>query len=120
MSISATSEWLIGQVMHDDQLELTLYTAPTAALTEPATCPWTKIANSIGNGDKVQLWQCWGGDNQLWGFYQNAVGTWTIYLLAGNNLVLDANASCVSTNGCNVQTWTAWGGGNQHWFGQFT
>ncbi len=39
------SPWMIGIVMHGDQRELTLYAAPRGGLADPASCPWTKIAD---------------------------------------------------------------------------
>jgi len=42
---SPLSDWVIGKVQHGDRNEVTLYAAPRAGLADPATCPWTKIAD---------------------------------------------------------------------------
>jgi prolyl oligopeptidase len=42
---SSVSDWMLGVVRHGDRNELTIYAAPRAALSEPATCPWIKIAD---------------------------------------------------------------------------
>lgn len=47
--VPGNSDWMIGVVSHsalgkDEWSDCTFYVAPRAALAEPATCPWTKIA----------------------------------------------------------------------------
>lgn len=39
------SDWVIARVEHGDRLEVTLYAAPIDGLSDPATCPWQKIAD---------------------------------------------------------------------------
>lgn len=42
---SSSSNWMIGFIVHGALNELTLYAAPRSMLAEPATCPWTKVAD---------------------------------------------------------------------------
>jgi prolyl oligopeptidase len=42
---SSSSDWMIGLIIHGVLNELTLYTAPRSMLTEPTTCPWTKVVD---------------------------------------------------------------------------
>ncbi len=39
------SDWMIARVEHGDRLEVTLYAAPINWLSDPAACPWQKIAD---------------------------------------------------------------------------
>ena len=39
------SDWMIARIEHGDRLEVTLYAAPISGLSDPATCPWQKIAD---------------------------------------------------------------------------
>ena len=42
---SSSSNWMVGLIVHGVLNELTIYAAPRNMLTEPTTCPWTKIAD---------------------------------------------------------------------------
>lgn len=42
--LSPGSTWMIGQILHGDLSEISLYAAPLAALEDPAVCSWTRIA----------------------------------------------------------------------------
>ena len=64
------------------------------------------------NGTKVQLWDCWGGQNQKW----------QVMNLGGGRIVnlqshrcLDADLGTIGENGTKVQLWDCWGGQNQNW-----
>jgi prolyl oligopeptidase len=46
ITTSSSSDWMIGMVIHGVRNEITLYAAPRSMLTEPTTCPWTKIADT--------------------------------------------------------------------------
>ncbi|MGB8344726.1 MAG: prolyl oligopeptidase family serine peptidase, partial [Ktedonobacteraceae bacterium] len=39
------SDWVIARIEHGDRLEVTLYAAPINGLSDPAACPWQKIAD---------------------------------------------------------------------------
>lgn len=39
------SDWMIGLVVHGDLNEITIYAAPRTMLSDPTTCPWTKIVD---------------------------------------------------------------------------
>jgi prolyl oligopeptidase len=42
---SSVSDWMLAVVRYGGRHELTIYVAPRSALFEPATCPWTKVAD---------------------------------------------------------------------------
>jgi hypothetical protein len=66
--------------------------------------------NTIGdNGTTVQLWDCWGGDNQQW--YRD--GRQIRNRASGR--CLDADTNTIGDNGTTVQLWDCWGGDNQQW-----
>jgi prolyl oligopeptidase len=41
---SPVSDWMLAVLRHGTRNELTIYAAPRTALSEPATCPWIKVA----------------------------------------------------------------------------
>jgi prolyl oligopeptidase len=43
--IEPGSDWVIARVEHGDRQEVTLYATPINGLSDPATCPWQKIAD---------------------------------------------------------------------------
>jgi prolyl oligopeptidase len=43
--LSDRSDWLVGVAIHGTLPELTIYVAPRAALGQPATIPWKKVAD---------------------------------------------------------------------------
>lgn len=43
--LSPKSDWMLGVVVHGDLREISIYAAPRAMLSDPANCPWTKIAD---------------------------------------------------------------------------
>jgi prolyl oligopeptidase len=45
MHTSPVSDWMLGVLRHGTRNELTIYAAPRSALSEPAICPWTKVAD---------------------------------------------------------------------------
>jgi prolyl oligopeptidase len=45
ITTSSSSDWMIGLIIHGVLNELTIYAAPRSMLTEPTTCPWTKVAD---------------------------------------------------------------------------
>lgn len=65
--VPSNSSWMIGIISHsalarDEWSDCTFYVAPRAALSDPATCPWTKVAavedgvrNFAINGDTLYL-----------------------------------------------------------------
>ena len=62
-----------------------------------------------GNGVAVQIYSCWGGDNQRWRI--NSDGT---IVGVQSNLCLDAVNSGTG-NGTQLQLYSCWGGNNQKW-----
>jgi hypothetical protein len=72
-------------------------------------------ANGIhSNGDRVQLWDCTGGSNQLW--YYNFLPSGAVQVVnAANGKCLDADAGGSNSNGDKVQLWDCVGGINQVW-----
>ncbi|MFF0477721.1 endo-1,4-beta-xylanase [Streptomyces sp. NPDC004284] len=66
-------------------------------------------AAGTGNGAKVQIYSCWGGDNQKWRL--NSDGS-----IAGvqSGLCLDAAANGTA-DGTPIQLYSCWGGTNQRW-----
>jgi endo-1,4-beta-xylanase len=66
---------------------------------------------STSPGTQLQIYDCWGGANQLWTHTSSNQLTTTIN---GTTLCLDA-ANNGTTAGTKVQTWTCSGGTNQQW-----
>ncbi|MER5728293.1 endo-1,4-beta-xylanase [Streptomyces sp. NPDC002138] len=66
-------------------------------------------AAGTGNGAKVQIYGCWGGDNQKWRL--NSDGT---IVGVQSGLCLDAAANGTA-NGTPVQLYSCWNGSNQRW-----
>jgi len=64
------------------------------------------------NGDRVQLWACNGGVNQLWHQFDGG----NTIINTAHNLCLDAERSGDGTNGDRIQLWACNGGSNQQWF----
>lgn len=56
--LSASSPWMIGLIQHGVKSELTLYTAPRSALSEPAAIPWRPV---VSVADEVASF-VWAGD----------------------------------------------------------
>ena len=72
------------------------------------------------NGDRVQLWDCNGGDNQQWRPLPNRDNQGTIRLEnAADGKVLDADANGIWNNGDKVQLWDWTGAGEQRWFMEY-
>src|SRR5579884_2261488 len=66
------------------------------------------------NGTKVQLWDCWGGQNQRW--HLNLVPGRNTNITNSQSLrCLDADTATIGANGTKVQLWDCWGGQNQNW-----
>ncbi len=62
-------------------------------------------------GTQLQIWDCWGGDNQQWTY--TPAGELTVYS-GGSLRCLDAEGAGTS-NGTAVIIWTCHGGANQQW-----
>ena len=62
-------------------------------------------------GTQLQIWDCWGGENQQWTY--TSAGTLTVYS-GGSQRCLDAEGAGTS-NGTAVIIWTCHGGANQQW-----
>jgi hypothetical protein len=62
-------------------------------------------------GTQLQIWDCWGGSNQLWTY--TAAGELTVYA-GGSQRCLDAEGGGTS-NGTAAIIWTCHGGVNQQW-----
>lgn len=45
LTIVPESPWMVAAIHHGDLREITLYAAPRAALSDPATCPWIKVVD---------------------------------------------------------------------------
>jgi prolyl oligopeptidase len=45
VAVSDRSDWMLGLAIHGTQPELTIYVAPRATLTTPATTPWKKVVD---------------------------------------------------------------------------
>jgi hypothetical protein len=83
--------------------------------TPPPKCLDADLPTINQNGTKVQLWDCWGGDNQKWNVYPIEG---TIYFTITNvqsGRCLDADLPTINQNGTKVQLWDCWGGDNQKW-----
>jgi Ricin-type beta-trefoil lectin domain len=69
------------------------------------------------NGDRVQLWDCNGGDNQKW--YLDPAnpqdGTQFHLRNVADGKCLDADANGINNNGDKVQLWDCSGGTEQKW-----
>jgi hypothetical protein len=69
------------------------------------------------NGDRVQLWDCNGGDNQKW--YLEPINPNDPSQLRLRNVAddkcLDADANNINNNGDKVQLWACGGGTEQKW-----
>jgi hypothetical protein len=68
-------------------------------------------ANGGGNGTTVQLWDCWGGQNQNWIMLEDN----SIYNSQFDTKCLDADNSYGGGNGTKVQLWDCNGQPNQKW-----
>jgi endo-1,4-beta-xylanase len=66
-------------------------------------------AGGTGNGARVQIYSCWGGDNQKWRV--NSDGT---IVGVQSGLCLDAVGGGTG-NGTGLQLYSCWGGSNQKW-----
>lgn len=66
-------------------------------------------AAGTGNGTKVQIYSCWGGDNQKWRL--NSDGS---IVGVQSGLCLDAVASGTA-NGTLIQLYSCSNGSNQRW-----
>ena len=64
-------------------------------------------AAGTGNGAKVQIYSCWGGDNQKW-----RLGSDGSIVGVQSGLCLDAAGTA---NGTPIQLYSCWNGGNQRW-----
>jgi poly(hydroxyalkanoate) depolymerase family esterase len=62
-------------------------------------------------GTQAQIWDCWGGPNQIW--TRTGSGQLTV-TLSGTTLCLDAYGN-QTTAGTKVVTWPCTGGANQQW-----
>jgi len=92
---SAEDAWLITNEQGDRCLDAELTTG-----------------DPLPNGTKVQLWECWGGQNQSWtrsalDQFRNAQG--------GRCLDAELTTSGPLPNGTKVQLWDCWNGFNQGW-----
>ena len=67
------------------------------------------------NGTKVQLWDGWGGNNQLW-HINASINTSGTIVNAYSGKCLDADLGTISNNGTKVQLWDCSGGTNQLWY----
>jgi hypothetical protein len=63
------------------------------------------------NGTKVQVWQCWGGNNQEWTWYTDG----TIRPTWNTSYCLDEDIAGGTHNGTKVQLWECNGWDNQKW-----
>jgi hypothetical protein len=77
--------------------------------TKPYRCLDADLGTIGANGTKVQLWDCWGGQNQKWQLNPNG----TIVNLQSHRC-LDADLGTIGANGTKVQLWDCWGGQNPH------
>lgn len=71
-------------------------------------------SQNLNNGDKIQVWDCWGGFNQHWLWQCPAFGSCEI-INQESGRCLDAESHNLTTNGDKVQLWDCWGGTNQLW-----
>jgi ABC-type sugar transport system substrate-binding protein len=80
----------------------------------PPRCLDADTATINQNGTKVQLWDCWGGDNQKW---QVLPGNGVVHMIKNvqSGRCLDADTATMNQNGGKVQLWDCWGGDNQQW-----
>jgi hypothetical protein len=79
--------------------------------TSSSPCLDADLATIDQNRTYVQLWACWGGQNQLW--YLNDDGT---IVNAQSGRCLDADLATINNqDGTIVQLWDCWGGQNQAW-----
>jgi endo-1,4-beta-xylanase len=70
-------------------------------------------ADSTGignNGDTVQLWDCWGGANQMWhiGWCDPGNPNYCEIINQADGKCLDADLNNINTNGDKVQLWDCW------------
>ncbi|GAB3987319.1 hypothetical protein GCM10029978_105630 [Actinoallomurus acanthiterrae] len=64
---------------------------------------------------KLQQWQCWGGDMQLWSVVtQSATGTVQVRNLASDLCLDDTDGS--NTPGSRLQQWTCNNLATQQWY----
>jgi hypothetical protein len=73
-------------------------------------CLDADISRPTTNGSKVQVWQCWGGRNQVWTWYTD--GT---IRTSWDGRCLDEDIAGGTHNGTKVQVWDCNGGDNQKW-----
>jgi Ricin-type beta-trefoil lectin domain len=102
-----------------------LWEAADCSGGQPATCEIVNSAHGLcldavaggdgTNGDKVQLWQCNGGAQQLWFFAVEIESDPAPFTNTAHDLVLDAVAGGDGTSGDKVQLWQDNGGAQQLW-----
>ena len=80
----------------------------------PPRCLDADLGTINQNGTKVQLWDCWGGDNQKWQAVTTGGGIFRIKNVQSGRC-LDADLGTINQNGTKVQLWDCWGGDNQNW-----
>jgi hypothetical protein len=68
-------------------------------------------ASQAHDGTVVQVWQCWGGNNQEWTWYTDG----TIRPTWNHAFCLDEDVAGGTHDGTKVQLWTCNGWDNQKW-----
>jgi hypothetical protein len=77
-------------------------------------CLDAALSANVLPGDKIQVWDCWGGGNQHWDFANcNINGCEVVNQL--DQMCLDAESHNLTSNGDKVQLWPCTGGLNQYW-----
>jgi hypothetical protein len=65
------------------------------------------------NGTPIQLWDCWGGQNQGWDIKFHFASSAQLF---ETGKCIDANLGFIGQDGTPIQLWDCWGGQNQAWF----
>ena len=93
---------------------------PSGPFSDPNFGTWTEIVSNAGlcldidrgtqyqNGAKVQVWGCWGGENQKWRVENGRI-------VSDTGLCLDVDRSIQYNSGAEVRVFGCWGGENQKW-----
>jgi hypothetical protein len=76
-------------------------------------CLDADLSRENTDGDKIQVWDCWGGGNQLWHWGNCNINGCEV--VNGDGQCLDADANHITSNGDTVQLWECTGGLNQYW-----
>jgi len=114
-AISASACLPAGADAVDNEAQISSSVLSTAEVLnghDPGRCLDAALQSIGGNGTKIQLWDCNGGNQQQWTATFTGVGT---IKNARSGRCLDAALQSIDRNGTKVQLWDCNGGDQQLW-----